>query len=305
MRGAVGARRGEQSSPGRGNAIAIPKLPTSGAHALAFGRHAHPLLVSLSSSLLLLLAGCRGPAEEIAPVPPKAVTPPKLASQARPPLPGDFHRGQALFDKHCLQCHGAGRRGTGPKRNELLAPPADLRDPIFLSSRTDEALLKTILQGGLFVGASKWMPGFAALMSDQEARDVVALLRGDSIYLTECFPEGTHYVRLLQPGGPPVLAAYKAGPPVKWPAVVAEEQLPQGAVRIGYVMFADLNLPDFGPTPTGFVADVSGRVLAMRVALPLPDNERVQADLEEVVRGGGQLRQQGGAEGGVQLTVAS
>lgn len=241
------------------------------------------LVLFLSSLHLLPLAGCRGPAEETAPVPLKAVPSPKLAAQARPPLPGDFHRGQALFDKHCLQCHGASRRGTGPKRNELLAPPADLRDPVFLSSRDDEALLKTILQGGLFVGASKWMPGFAAVMTDQDARDVVALMRGDSIYLTECFPEGTHYVRLLQQGGPPILAAYKAGPPVKWPAVVAEEQLPSRAVRIGYVMFADLNLPDFGPTPTGFVADLNGRVLAMRVALPVPDNERVQADLEAVV----------------------
>ncbi len=238
------------------------------------------LLVSAS---LILTLSCRGPSQGASAATDSAAPKPVLAEQARPPLPGDFHKGQALFQKHCLQCHGEGRRGTGPKRNELLAPPADLRDPIFLSSRTDEELLKTILQGGVFVGASKWMPGFAALMTDQEARDVVALMRGDSIYLAECFPEGTHYVRLLRSGGPPVLAAYKHGARVKWPRVIAEEELPQGAQRIGYVMFADLNLPDFGPTPTGFVANLNGRVLAMRVALPVPHNEKVQADLEAVV----------------------
>lgn len=194
--------------------------------------------------------------------------------------------GWQLFQKHCIQCHGAERRGAGPRRGQLVIAPADLRDPLMLARRSDDDLARIILLGGRMVGRSKWMPGFAAELGERDVMDVVAFLRGDSIYLQECFPSAEYYVKLpSETPGPPVLAAYAvprrhfARPKV----VDAPEELPLEARLVGYVMFAELELPGAGPTPTAFLADQTGEVSQMRVALPPPHNERARRDLEDTV----------------------
>jgi hypothetical protein len=170
-------------------------------------------------------------------------------------------------------------------RHMLLKTPADLRDPLLLASRTDDELARAILQGGLFVGRTKWMPGFATELSEQDVLDLVALLRGDSIYLVECFPDADLYATLeLEAPGPPVLAAYDTTEIQGTPRVLPDaDSIPPNARPLGYVMFAELELGKGGPTPVALVADLRGDVTGIRVALPEPDNRRAQQDLEDTV----------------------
>jgi cytochrome c oxidase cbb3-type subunit 3 len=198
---------------------------------------------------------------------------------------GNIEHGWQLYQEHCVSCHGAGRRGDGEARPTLKAPPQDLREPLFLVRRTDDELARAILQGGVAVRRSNVMPAFAAELSEQDVQDIIALLRGDAITLEECFEEATHYQRaFLEQGGPPVLAAYATGERREARPVVlkGDEPLPPGARKVGYVLFSSLELPGAGPTPTAFVADPSGALTGLRVALPEPHAQRARADLEDV-----------------------
>lgn len=209
-----------------------------------------------------------------------------VAESRRPQVAGDVPNGWRLYQEHCSNCHGPGRRGDGEARHTVRAAPQDLREPLFLVRRTDDDLARAILRGGPAVRRSRDMPGFAAELSEQDTQDVIALLRGDAISLEECFSEATHYQRaFLEQGGPPVLAAYASGAPGQARPVVlkVDEPLPAGARKVGYVLFAELALPGAGPTPTAFLADTRGTVTGVRVALPEPDARRARADLEDVV----------------------
>lgn len=232
-----------------------------------------------------IVSGCKEKAP--APAPPDAVA---TAAPTAPGGPtkqtGDFKNGWKLFLEHCSECHGERRRGAGQGRTHLLVAPADLRDPVLLASRTDDDLTKTILQGGSFSGKSKWMPGFAAQLGEQDVMDILALLRGDSIDLADCFPDAGFYMQVpTTRAGPPVLSAYSNGPRGASRPVLLETRsaLPANAKKVGYLMFAELDLPKAGPTPVAFIADVGGKVSAMRVALPPPYNTRAQHDLETMV----------------------
>jgi cytochrome c553 len=199
---------------------------------------------------------------------------------------GNIEHGWQLYQELCVSCHGAGRRGDGEGRFVLKALPQDLREPLFLVRRTDSELVRAILQGGLAVRRSKEMPAFAAELSEQDAQDLVALLRGDAITLEECFGEATHYRRaFLEQGGQPVLAAYATGEPRTGRPVVlkGDEPLPPGARKLGYVLFSQVTLPGAGPTPIAFVADPRGTLTGVRVALPEPHARRARADLEDAV----------------------
>jgi mono/diheme cytochrome c family protein len=236
---------------------------------------------------LVALSGCRREGEHVdAGTLAKAedTRAPEVAKA--PPVPGDYQHGWSLFLEHCANCHGASRRGAGVARGGLLRAPADLRDPVFLASRTDDELARAILEGGVFVGRTRWMPGFSRELSEQDALDIVALMRGDSIYLGDCFPTADLYVSVdLRAPGPPVLAAYDSGTGEGNPprVVNSADLVPPDAALQGYVMFAEVSLGKAGQTPVAFVADDRGRISGMRVGLPKPDNERAQRDLEDTV----------------------
>ncbi|XXF80048.1 cytochrome c [Myxococcaceae bacterium GXIMD 01537] len=210
----------------------------------------------------------------------------EVTEAARPAVVGDVEHGWRVYQEHCASCHGATRRGDGELRGTLAVPAQDLRDPLFLVKRTDDELAGAIFQGGVFVRRSKEMPGFAADLSEQDVMDLIALLRGDAISLEECFARATHYRRVfMEKGGPPVLAAYETGPARSGRPVVLgpDEPPPPGARRVGYVLFAEMELPGAGRTPTAFVANLQGSITGMRVALPEPHARRARADLEDVV----------------------
>ncbi|MBX3370569.1 MAG: c-type cytochrome, partial [Nitrospira sp.] len=61
-------------------------------------------------------------------------------------FPPDAVKGKAVYERHCLVCHGAGGHGDGPDAARLTVPPANFhRFKSFLKS--DEELLRTIEHG--------------------------------------------------------------------------------------------------------------------------------------------------------------
>jgi hypothetical protein len=66
--------------------------------------------------------------------------PAMLLAQDYPP---DLSRGKAVYERHCLSCHGTSGRGDGPAAASLRVAPANFqRFGSFLKS--DEELLRTI-----------------------------------------------------------------------------------------------------------------------------------------------------------------
>lgn len=214
------------------------------------------------------------------------------AARRRPAPPGDFRRGWALFRENCAGCHGANRRGRGTRQGLLPVPPADLRDPVLLASRSNDELVNAILHGVRQQPArhgepeKKEMPGFDSELGEQDALDLVGFLRGDSIYLSECFPDATHYLELQTSGGR-LLRAYTVDGIVKQPVLLdSASDLPSKASPLGYVMFVELDLPGAGATPVAFLADQKGAVSGVRVALPEPDCIRAETDILAVLERG-------------------
>lgn len=79
--------------------------------------------------------------------------------------------GRALYERHCVACHGAGARGDGPAAGALPVPPDDLTalpaPPIY----PDGLIWHRILRG---VGG---MPAYSGLLSEEEAWHLVTHLR--------------------------------------------------------------------------------------------------------------------------------
>jgi mono/diheme cytochrome c family protein len=86
--------------------------------------------------------------------------------------PPDLARGKAVYERHCLNCHGAGGWGDGPAADSLTVRPANFhRFQSFLKS--DEELLRTIEHGIVFSPMHSWR----GQLTDGEMQDVVAYIR--------------------------------------------------------------------------------------------------------------------------------
>ncbi len=85
---------------------------------------------------------------------------------------GNPKDGQAVYQQHCLRCHGEKLDGNGPDSRDLIAPPAN-----FLSSssraKADWELLVTISNGALFTP----MHAFRGKLNDQQMLDVLSYIR--------------------------------------------------------------------------------------------------------------------------------
>ena len=88
---------------------------------------------------------------------------------------GNPDAGQAVYEKHCLRCHGSTLDGKGPDSQDLIVRPANLQSQ---SSRTktDWELLVTISNGVLFSP----MHGFRGKLTDQQMMDVLSYIRSVS-----------------------------------------------------------------------------------------------------------------------------
>ena len=125
-----------------------------------------------------------------------------LGAQAQPPAvaaTGAAH-GKAIYDAHCVECHGASGRGDGPASPLLTPRPRDftagkfeIRTTETGSVPTDEDLARTIRQG--MYGTS--MPAWQSLLSDADVADVVSYVKTFSPRFTSEQP------RAVSVGEPP------------------------------------------------------------------------------------------------------
>ena len=80
-----------------------------------------------------------------------------------PGAAADRGNGRAIYEMHCVGCHGEGGRSIDP-----TVPSFANGDALFMM---DSELLDRIRQG------NQTMPAFRGLLSDQEIRDVISYLR--------------------------------------------------------------------------------------------------------------------------------
>jgi mono/diheme cytochrome c family protein len=95
--------------------------------------------------------------------------PASLFGQEYPP---DVSRGKAIYERHCLSCHGPRGFGDGPNALLLTVTPANFHRPgSFLKS--DESWLRMIEHGGVFSPMHSWR----GRLTDGEMQDVLAYIR--------------------------------------------------------------------------------------------------------------------------------
>jgi mono/diheme cytochrome c family protein len=86
--------------------------------------------------------------------------------------PADLARGKALYERHCMTCHGPRGYGDGPNALLLTITPANFHRPgSFMKS--DETLLRMIEHGGVFSPMHSWR----GRLTDGEMQDVLAYIR--------------------------------------------------------------------------------------------------------------------------------
>ena len=96
------------------------------------------------------------------------------------PIKGDLASGKAVYETHCISCHGADGSGEGEgtgvtlsrKRNFMIMPPA-INNPGFLQAAPDAMIKHTIKAGR----KDSIMPAFKETLSDGQIDDVVAYIR--------------------------------------------------------------------------------------------------------------------------------
>jgi mono/diheme cytochrome c family protein len=85
---------------------------------------------------------------------------------------GNPKAGQAVYEQHCLRCHGSKLDGNGPDGQYLIVRPANFQSPQS-RMKTDWELLITISNGVLFSP----MHGFRGKLTDEQMLDVLAYIR--------------------------------------------------------------------------------------------------------------------------------
>ncbi len=95
-------------------------------------------------------------------------------------IQGDAKKGQILYQKNCVRCHGKDGSGEGPgtgvtmsRERSFMVMPAALNNPGFQKSASD-AMIRDIVLKGRKVGG---MPSFKSKLSDEEIEHTIAYLR--------------------------------------------------------------------------------------------------------------------------------
>jgi mono/diheme cytochrome c family protein len=81
-------------------------------------------------------------------------------------------RGQRIYQRNCLHCHGVALDGKGPDAASLSVPPTNFHT--YLSRLKDDAeFQKTIKQGKQFLGMHNWED----TLTDEQVNDLIAYIR--------------------------------------------------------------------------------------------------------------------------------
>lgn len=91
---------------------------------------------------------------------------------AGPALSADPSKGQPLYEKYCLLCHGPEGRGDGPVGLLAKPPAANFHTPES-KKKSDAALRETILQGHPETAMASWKGS----LSDEQINDIIAYIR--------------------------------------------------------------------------------------------------------------------------------
>jgi len=92
-----------------------------------------------------------------------------LASAGQPTKrPTDAQRGKELYERHCVQCHGASNQGDGPATVALVHEVPNLQG----KTSTDDAAVKIVTRG------KNAMPGFETSFDAADARRVLKHMAG-------------------------------------------------------------------------------------------------------------------------------
>ena len=90
-----------------------------------------------------------------------------------------IQKGERLYQRNCLGCHGVSLDGKGPEAATLCVPPANFRT--YLSRLKDDAELeKTIKQGKRYLGMHNWED----TLTDEQVRDLIAYIRSAAPHVT-------------------------------------------------------------------------------------------------------------------------
>ena len=80
--------------------------------------------------------------------------------------------GQALYEQHCLRCHGLAGAGNGPDAPFLIVAPANFQSARS-RSKSDMELMNTIMHGVVFSP----MHGWGGRLTEQQLWDVLSYIR--------------------------------------------------------------------------------------------------------------------------------
>lgn len=91
---------------------------------------------------------------------------------------GDPEKGKALYQLHCMSCHGMSGAGDGGCSSTLKQKPRALNDKAYMDSLTDEHIFKVIKDGGASAGLSDVMGAWGEILKTEAAiHDVAAYVR--------------------------------------------------------------------------------------------------------------------------------
>jgi len=90
----------------------------------------------------------------------------------------DERAGRALYERHCLRCHGPRLDGNGPDGLALIVPPADLQS-VRSRAKTDVELLTLIAQGIVFSP----MHGWRDRLTEAQMLDILGYIRARAPFI--------------------------------------------------------------------------------------------------------------------------
>jgi mono/diheme cytochrome c family protein len=94
-------------------------------------------------------------------------------------------RGQRMYQRNCLHCHGVTLDGKGPAAASLSVPPANFHT--YRSRMKDDAELeKTIKQGKRFLGMHNW----GDTLTEEQVDDLIAYIRSAAPHVKGNSEEG-------------------------------------------------------------------------------------------------------------------